>query len=276
MSTSRTPAEIIEAYAQAGTRKANFPVSKRIYLGLLAGILIAFGCAATNTAVYGIDQPWIGRTVCGLLFPFGLAMVIAMGAELFTGNCLMVISALERRCSLTKVLCNWGVVYAANMVGSVIIAALCAFFGQLNYSGGQLAVYTMTVAVNKCTLPFMNALVSGFFCNFLVCLGVLMAFYAQDAVGKILGPFLPVCYFVIAGFEHCVANMYYIPAGLFAKMVPSYAAMAMEAGVNLSALSWSRFLAGNLLPVTLGNILGGIAISLILWRAYVCHKLAES
>lgn len=269
MSINRTPTEITEAYAQAGAQKGNFAFQKLVYLGLLAGILIAFGCAATNTAVYGIAQPWIGRTVCGLLFPFGLAMVIAMGGELFTGNCLMVISAFEHRCSMTKVLRNWVIVYFANMIGSVAIAALCAFFGQMNYSDGQLAVYTMSVAANKCALPFVNAVVSGFFCNFLVCLGVLMAFYAKDAVGKILGPFLPVCYFVLSGFEHCVANMYYIPAGLFAKMVPSYAALAAEAGVNLSALSWFRFFAGNLLPVTMGNILGGIAISFIMWRCYL-------
>ncbi len=269
MSTSRTPTEITEVYAELGARKGSYPVPKLIYLGILAGVLIAIGSAATNTAVYGITQPWLGRTVCGLLFPFGLAMVIAMGGELFTGNCLMVISALDYRCSPAKVLRNWGIVYFANMAGSVTVAALCAFFGQMNYSDGQLAAYTMSVAANKCSLTFAGAVVSGFFCNFLVCLGVLMALYAKDAAGKILAPFLPVCYFVLCGFEHCVANMYYIPAGLFAMQNPSYAAAAIDAGLNLSALSWSHFFLGNLLPVTIGNILGGTAISFLMWRCYL-------
>lgn len=269
MSISRTPTELIEAYAEAGKQKGDAPTFKLVLLGILAGCLIAFGSAATNTAVYGIQETWTARMVCALLFPFGLAMVIATGAELFTGNCLMVIPAWDHRCTVTKVLRNWVIVYFSNMVGSVIIAALCGFFGQMNYSGGQLALYTMTVAANKCSLPFVNAVVSGFLCNFLVCLGVLMAFSAKDTVGRILAPFLPVCYFVLCGFEHCVANMFYIPAGLFAKMVPAYAALAAQNGLNLSALTWSNFFVGNLLPVTIGNMLGSMALSFIMWRCYL-------
>ena len=241
-------------------------------LGIQAGALIALGSAATNTAVYGIDAVWTARTICGLLFPFGLGMVVIMGAELFTGNCLITISVLDRRCTLGQMLRSWVIVYLANLVGSLLVAAGCAWFGQMNYSGGALAVYTMKVAAGKCALPFQNAVVLGILCNFLVCLGVLMAMSAKDSAGRIISAFLPVCYFVLCGFEHCVANMYYIPAGLMAKAVPAYAQLATERGLDLSALTVSNFVVKNLIPVTIGNILGGVILSWLMWFCYLRKK----
>ena len=123
----------------------------------------------------------------------------------------------------------------------------------MNYSGGGLAVFTMKLAASKCSLPFENAFVLGVFCNILVCFAVLAAMSAKDTAGKVLGLFFPICFFVVCGFEHSVANMYYIPAGIFASSVPEYAAGALEAGVDLSVLTWGNFLLKNLLPVTLGN-----------------------
>lgn len=265
---SNTPAEIVGAYTEIGATKAKRSTVFLILMGILAGAAIALGSAVTNTAVYGIESPWIARTVCALLFPFGLGMVMIMGMELFTGNSLMVISVLDNRCSLSAMLRNWGIVYLSNFVGALAVAAGCAWFGQMNYSGGQLAVYTMKVAAGKCAMPFANAFVLGILCNVLVCLGVLMSMSAKDTCGRILGAYLPVCYFVLCGFEHCIANMYYIPAGLMAKAVPAYAALAAEAGVNLEALTVSNFLLGNLLPVTLGNVLGGVGLGCIMW---LCH-----
>lgn len=265
MELGYTPSEIAARYVETGKTKANRNTAQLIVLGIMAGALIALGSAATNTAVYGIQDVWTARTICGLLFPFGLGMVVIMGLELFTGNSLMVVSVLEKRCCLTKMLRNWGIVYLSNLVGSLLVAAGCAWFGQMNYSGGQLAVYTMKVAAGKCSLPFANALVMGIFCNILVCLGVLMAMSAKDTAGRIFGAFLPVCYFVLCGFEHCVANMYYIPAGLMAKMVPAYAELAAQMGVDLSALTVSNFLLHNLLPVTIGNVIGGVLLSFALW-----------
>ena len=253
------------AYAAAGAAKAKRPASQLILLGMLAGALIALGSAATNTAAYGISDPWTVRLVCGLLFPFGLAMVVMSGAELFTGNCLISISLLDRQCTLAGMLRNWVLVYCSNFAGALLVAAGCAWFGQMNYSGGQLAVFTMKLAAGKCTLPFQNAFVLAILCNFLVCLGVIIAMTGKDTTGRILGAFLPVCYFVICGFEHCVANMYYIPAGLMAKAVPAYAQLAAELGVDLSALTLGNFLLKNLLPVTLGNIVGGVGIAVLLW-----------
>ncbi len=265
MNMGYTPSEIASRYAETGETKAKRSAAQLAVLGLLAGAIIAMGCAATNTAVYGVEQVWTARMICGLLFPFGLGMVVILGLELFTGNSLMVISLLEKRCRLGKLVRNWAIVYVSNLAGSLLVAAGCAWFGQMNYSGGQLAVYTMKVAAGKCQLPFANALVLGVFCNVLVCLGVLMAMSAKDTAGRILGAFLPVCYFVLCGFEHCVANMYYIPAGLMAKAVPEYAQLAAQAGVDLSALTVSNFVLGNLLPVTIGNIIGGVLLGGAVW-----------
>lgn len=272
MELSFSPAEIAARYADSGVAKTKRPTSQLIVLGLLAGALIALGSAATNTAVYGIQDTWTARTICGLLFPFGLGMVVIMGAELFTGNCLITISVLDRRCTLGQMLRSWVIVYLANLVGSLLVAAGCAWFGQMNYSGGALAVYTMKVALGKCNLPFQNAVVLGILCNFLVCLGVLMAMSAKDSAGRIISAFLPVCYFVLCGFEHCVANMYYIPAGLMAKAVPAYAQLAAESWLDLSALTVSNFVVKNLIPVTIGNILGGVILSLLMWFCYLRKK----
>ena len=263
-----SPAEITAMYAAAGADKTRKPAAVLALLGILAGAIIALGSAATNTAIYGIADTWTARTICGLLFPFGLGMVVMTGAELFTGNSLITISLLDRRCTPAGMLRNWVIVYLANFAGALLVAAGCAFFGQMNYSGGELAVFTMKLAAGKCALPVQNGLVLGFFCNLLVCLGVLLAMSGRDNASRIMGAFLPVCYFVICGFEHCVANMYYISAGLMAKAVPAYAQLAAEMGVDLSALTWGNFLVKNLAPVTIGNVLGGAALGALMWFCY--------
>ena len=264
-----SPKEFLERYAAGGTAKTQKSAGKLLALSLLAGALIALGCAATNTAVHGLENVGLARTVSGLLFPFGLCMVIVTGAELFTGNSLLVLSLLERSCTLSGLLRNWALVYLGNFLGALLAAAGCVWFGQLNYSAGGLAVYTIRLAAGKCALPFLSGFGLGIFCNVLVCLGVLLALSAQDAAGRLMGAFLPVCYFVLCGFEHCVANMYYVSAGLLAIQNPQYLQLAQEAGVDLSALTVPNFLLGNLLPVTLGNILGGAGLAALLWYAHL-------
>lgn len=268
MNAYLTPAQMAESYAAAGAAKTKRPAGQLFVLGILAGVLIAFGCAATNTAVYGIENTWTARTLCAVLFPFGLGMVIVTGAELFTGNSLISISLLDGQCTPAGMLRNWGIVYMANLLGSLLVAAGCAFFGQMNYSGGQLAVYTMKVAAGKCALPFGNAVVLGILCNVLVCFAVLMASSGKDNASRLMSAYFPICFFVLAGFEHSVANMYYIGAGLMAKSIPAYALLAAEAGVDLTALTVRGFLLGNLLPVTLGNIVGGVSVGWLMWY---CH-----
>jgi len=269
MDLSYSPAEIAARYAAAGEGKAKRATSLLIVLGMVAGALIAFGSAATNTAAYGIPNVWTARTICALLFPFGLGCVIIVGAELFTGNCLITISLLEKRCSAAQMLRSWTIVYLSNFVGALLVAAGCAWFGQMNYSDGLLAVYTMKVAVGKCNLSFGNAVVSGIMCNFLVSLGVLMGMSGKDTAGRIIGAYLPVAFFVLCGFEHCVANMYYISAGLMAKAVPAYAELAAATGLDLSSLTVSNFLLRNLVPVTIGNIIGGGGLGWIMWFCYL-------
>lgn len=265
-----SPLEITAKYSEVGAAKAKRSTTMLIILGVLAGALIALGSAATNTAVFGIKEVWTIKMICGLLFPFGLGMVVIMGAELFTGNCLITISVLDKRCTFMEMIRSWVIVYLANLAGSLLVAAGCAFFGQLDLGGGALAVYTMKVAAAKCAIPFGNGVVLGFFCNLLVCLGVLMTMSAKDIAGKIMGAFLPVSYFVMCGFEHCVANMYYIPAGLMAKA--AFPELAASSGLDLSALTVQNFLAGNLLPVTIGNILGGVVLGAMMWFVHLKGK----
>ncbi|MDR1048608.1 MAG: formate/nitrite transporter family protein [Synergistaceae bacterium] len=262
------PAEIVSNYADIGAKKAAAPAWKLFSLGILAGFLIGMGAAVTNTAVHSIENVSVARVVSGLLFPLGLGVVMLMGAELFTGNCMIPVSVLERRAGLGGMLKNWLIVYLGNLAGGLLLALACVYSGQLNYSAGGLALYSVRVAAGKCSLAFGPAVVLGTLCNILVCLGVLCSLSAQDTAGRILGAYIPVTFFVICGFEHSVANMYYIPAGRFAAARPAYAAQIAEAGIDTAALTWRNFFVGNLLPVTLGNILGGAGIGILLWK---CH-----
>lgn len=264
-----TPAETIKNYAAAGQKKTELSPWRMLVLGFLAGMFIALGGAVTNTAAHTITDVSTARIISGVLFPGGLSLVILLGAELFTGNCLIVISVLEKKASVAGMLKNWVFVYLGNFLGSLLVAWGCAFFGQMNYSGGGLAVFTMKLAASKAALPPVNGLVLGFFCNVLVCFAVLCSLSAKDTAGRIVGTFFPIAFFVICGFEHCVANMYYIPAGIFASQVPAYAAAAAEAGLDISGLTWGAFLTGNLIPVTIGNILGGLFTGTAAWLGHL-------
>lgn len=268
-----TPKECAANYAAAGRAKTQMPILKMFLLAVLAGFFIAMGGAVTNTAAHSIANVGIARMVCGLLFPFGLAMVVLTGAELFTGNTLITISVLDGQATMMGMLRNWAVVYLGNAAGAMLVAAGCAFGGQLNYSGGQLAVFTMKLAAGKCALPLGSAIILGILCNVLVTAGVLLSLSAKDLTGRVVGAYLPVAFFVICGFEHCIANLYYIPAGLFAKTVHTYGLLAAESGVDLTALTWGNFLLRNLLPVTVGNIIGGTAMGALYWY---CHGRRET
>lgn len=263
-----SPLQVLDAYAAAGAGKCTKPAINIFLLAILAGALIALGAAATNTAAHSVASVGIARLICALLFPFGLAMVVLMGAELFTGNCLIAISVLENKATFTGMIKNWIIVYLGNFAGALMIAAACAYTGLLSYSSGGLALFTMKMAAAKCTITFTNGIILGIVCNVLVCLGVLCSMTAKDTTGKILGAFLPVSLFVLCGFEHCIANMFYIPTGLFAKTIPAYLALATENNVNADALTWGNFLIKNLIPVTIGNILGGTGIGILLLRGH--------
>lgn len=199
-------------------------------------------------------------------------MVLLAGSELFTGNCLLTIPLFQKEITVGQMLKNWIVVYIGNFVGGMAVAAGIVFSGQASLFNNGMAVSVISAAASKCTMSFGDALLKGIMCNFLVCIAVWIAFAAKDVAGKILGLFFPVMMFVLCGFEHSVANMYYISAGLFAKGVDTYHQAAMAAGVDMSALTWQGFFIKNLLPVTIGNIIGGgILVGCTYWFIYL-HK----
>ena len=263
-----TQSEFLDKYYSIGESKAKAKFARTFLLGVLAGLLIGLGGAVTNMATHTIASVSVAKIISGALFPFGLIMVIFTGAELFTGNCLLSMPVAEKRITIKGLLKNWIFSYTGNFVGAALLAALLCLAGQFNISNGALAVSTMKVAVTKCNINFGSAIILGIFCNLLVCLAVMASLSAKDAIGRAAGAYFPIFFFVMCGFEHCVANMYYIPAGLFAKGVTEYASLAVEAGLDLSTLTWGNFLINNLLPVTIGNIIGGVLFGLLIWYAY--------
>lgn len=267
-----SPKAITEGYIQASVGKANAPASKLFVLGIGAGLLIGMGAVVSSTAASGFSDAAVVRLVSGLLFPVGLIMVILLGTELFTGNALMVTAAFRGSITWGKLLRNWAIVYVGNFVGAVGLAACMAFFGQLNIGAGHLAVYTASVAAAKCALPWQNAFVLGIFCNLLVCVAVYLGNTAQETSGKILGIYVPILTFVCCGFEHCVANMYYIPAGIFANLNAAYSASIAAAGINTALLNFGTFVTCNLIPVTLGNIVGGAVVGIMMYFAHADRK----
>ena len=270
-----TAAETAANYANAGAAKTRLPVSKMLVLGVLAGLLIGFPSCVTNMATYALDNNSLVRVLSGVLFAFGLGMVVLSGAELFTGNTLITISVLERKATLPGMLRNWGFVYLGNFLGSMALALICARFGWLGAGNNALAAFSMKLAVGKMTMPFQNAFFMGVLCNILVTVGVLLSLAGKDGVSRFVGAWAPVMFFVTCGFNHSVADMTYCMLGLFARGVPAYLEAASAAGVALENLTWGRYLLGNLLPVTLGNILGGVAVSFIFWFGFLRRSGGE-
>ena len=192
---------------------------------------------------------------------------------MFTGNCLLIIPLLEKAITAKKVVKSLVLTYIGNFIGSILLAAAVVFSHQISLFDNGVAVSVISTAAAKCSISFGDALIKGILCNFLVCIAVWISFTAKDIVGKIIGVFFPVLIFVLCGFEHSVANMYYLFAGLFAKLVPAYAEAAAAAGVDMSMLTVGRMFAGNLLPVTIGNIIGGaICVGLPYWFIYLRRK----
>lgn len=263
-----TPSEFVDAYAAIGRKKAEAPAAKLFILAVLAGFLIGMGGAVSNTASYAVENTSAAKIICGVLFPFGLVTVILTGAELFTGNCLIAVSVLSEQTDVWKMLRNFVIVYLGNFIGAAALSAACVYGGQLDLSNGALALATIKTASAKCSLSFGKAITLGILCNILVCAAVMCALCAADTSGRTIGAYIPVSFFVICGFEHCVANMYYIPAGILALTVPKYAALASKIGMDFSTLEWHSFLCRNLLPVTLGNFIGGCAFAFLIWAGH--------
>lgn len=257
-----TPPQIVAANMNAAKSKTELSLGRMILLGIFAGMFIAGGASASSLAMHAISNVGLARLVAGTIFPVGLMMIVLVGGELFTGDCLMIMGCVHGKFSVSKMVKVLIVVYLSNLVGSLLFAGLVYASGQYNYTNGMLGAFTIKVALGKLNLSFGAAVASGILCNIFVCMAVLMATTARDISGKIWGIFFPILTFIVSGYEHCVANMYYIPAGIFAKASSTYASLAMESygytTLQLDSLNWANFVVKNLIPVTIGNILGGM------------------
>lgn len=265
-----SPAEVAKNYINIGKGKVNTPISKMFLLGVLAGAFIAMAGIASTTVAVSIGTASVAKFVGAAVFPGGLAMVLLAGSELFTGNNLLVIPLLEKEITLAGMLKNWVVVYLGNLVGSILVAAGVVYGHSPSLFGNKLAVSILSTATAKCSMTFSDAMIRGILCNFLVCIAVWISFAAKDVAGKVIGIFFPIMMFVGCGFEHSIANMYYVCAGLFAKGVPQFAEAAAEAGIDFSAVTVANMFGKNLLPVTIGNIIGGaICVGCTYWFIYL-------
>ena len=264
-----TAAETTANYSNAGAAKTKLSIAKMLLLGILAGFLIGFPSCVTNMATYALDNNSTIRMVSGLLFAFGLGMVVITGAELFTGNTLITISVLDKKATLAGMLRNWVFVYIGNFIGSMALSFICAQFGWLSAGSNALASFSMKLAVGKMTMPFQNAFFMGVLCNILVTIGVLLSLSGKDGISRFIGAWAPVMFFVTCGFTHSIADMTYCMLGLFAKNVPAYVEAAQSAGVALENLTWGNYFVGNLIPVTLGNLVGGVCVGALFWFAYL-------
>ena len=275
MSSFFAPKEIAENMLEISKKKSELPFVPMLILGILAGLYIGFGAEVYMMVSHDLaDRMGIGfmRFIRGSVFTAGLMLVIIAGAELFTGNCLMVIGVYARQIPLKKLLRNWTVVYFANFLGSAFLALLIYFSGQWKFGNVGVAAEVLTTCVRKVNLSFVEAFCRGIACNCLVCLAVWMATAGRDAAGKLLAIYFPIMTFVASAFGHSIANMYIIIIGLLLKG-NAEAVSAAGLGAQLDTLNWGTFLFSNLLPVSLGNIIGG---SLIIGGAYYLAYLRTS
>lgn len=262
-----TTGEILEKVSDSGIAKAEGKTLRLLIWALLAGAYIAFGAQASQMVSFNLladpDSLGMGRLVSAAVFPVGLMMVVLCGAELFTGNCLMIIGVLDRKIRISGMLRNWVLVYLGNFLGALLVVALMKSTGLWETGSGLLGASVIKTAQAKVQLSFGQAFVRGILCNWLVCLAVWMSTGARETVSKIFAIWFCIGLFVISGFEHSIANMYFIPAGIAAA---ADSGLAQLAGCDVSVLTVGNFLIKNLLPVTLGNILGGgLFVGMVYW-----------
>ena len=263
-----SPREIAERVETVGVTKANLPCASMAALGVLAGGFIGLGAMFATLVLSdsGLDFA-VSRVLAGVVFSLGLILVVIAGAELFTGNNLMVSSLILNKISFGTMIRRWGVVFLANFIGAVLIALLFYYSGLWKTGDGAVGMAAVKIAYNKISLTFSEALVRGIGCNWLVCLAIWMALAARQTIGKIFAIFFPIMAFVALGFEHSIANMFFIPTGiLFVQKSIVHPAQ----GIDMNTLNWVNFLWKNLLPVTIGNIIGGtVFVGMSYWGAYL-------
>jgi formate/nitrite transporter len=267
------PVEMAQRAEQIGVRKTEGDAFATFALAVLAGAFIALGAVFATTIATGNQAGFgAGRLLAGFAFCLGLILVIVGGAELFTGNNLIIMAWASRRVTTRSLLRNWMIVYLGNFVGSIGTVALMFISRQYSFSGGAVGETALSIAVAKVNLDFSQAVVLGILCNMLVCLAVWLSFSARSTVGKIAAVIFPITAFVAAGFEHSIANMYFLPIGLAIKIFDP--AFATSTGLDLAALTPGSAITANLLPVTIGNIIGGsIFVAGVYWLIFLRPRL---
>ena len=269
------PKDMAAKAEAVGVAKANLGAAQMFALAILAGAFIAMGANYATTVWAGLGKivvtagkdvafttgfPYgLQRLLGGLVFATGLMMVVIGGSELFTGNCLIPMAWASKKVSTGAMLRNWVIVYIGNFVGSILTAYLVFVGGQHTFGGGAVGVTALNIGIAKSSLGFLQCTVLAIFCNALVCMAVWMCFSARSTGDKVLAILPPISAFVACGFEHCVANMYFIPSALFIKgLDPTYfASVAGGLKDGGAVLTWGNFFVANLIPATIGNIIGG-------------------
>jgi formate/nitrite transporter len=268
------PADVARKAESVGVAKASLPVLELFILGVLAGAFIALGAIfATTVAAGGGTMPYgVVRLLAGLVFTLGLILVVVAGAELFTGNNLIVMAWASRRVSTGRLLGNWTIVWIGNFVGAFATAILLFASKQYTFGDGAVGQTALAIGTAKTSLGFVEAIALAMLCNALVCLAVWLTYGAHTTTDKILAIVPPIAAFVAAGFEHSVANMYFIPIALLIKTDDAFVA-SLDPQPDLSSLTWSNFFADNLLPVTIGNVIGGaIMVGAVYWFVYLRRR----
>ena len=270
------PSEMAQKAENAGVAKANLGIWRMLTLSVLAGAFIALGAVFATTVTAGssgVLSFGVARLLGGLVFCLGLVLVVVAGAELFTGNNLIVMAWAGGKVSTRLLLRNWLIVYVGNFIGSVMTAVLVFLSGQFTFGGGVVGINALNIANAKVNLGFGQAIVLGILCNALVCLAVWLCMSARTTTDKILAIIFPITAFVAAGFEHSVANMYFIPMGLLIKAgakAPLWGGGLDFVAADYANLTWTNFFVANLLPVTIGNIIGGaLMVGYVYWFIYL-------
>ena len=265
-----TPKEIAARIENSGITKSTGDPLRVFALAILAGAFIALGAVFFTIVTYdnsGVAQGLM-RLIGGLAFCLGLILVVVAGAELFTGNNLIVMAYVDGKVTMKQLLQNWAIVYFGNFIGALGVVGLIYFSGHWNIDNGAVGAKVVAIANAKVNLTWMEAFTRGILCNILVCLAVWLCFAGRTVIDKVLAILFPITAFVAMGFEHSVANMYFISAGLMAKQQPEF--LSLISTINVDNLTIMNFLFDNLLPVTLGNIVGGsVFVGLFYWFIYL-------
>lgn len=258
-----SPLEIARNYVEVSIHKTHLSAFKMVILGIFAGLFIGFSGIGSTTASSTIAIPSAAKLLGAVVFPAGMAMVLVAGSELFTGNTLIILAVLEKKITVMKMLKNWFFVFTGNFLGAALVAFGVVYGHTPDLFNGDLAGSIVAAGASRCNLSFSESLVRGILCNVLVCIAVWMSFGAKNVSGKLMTSFWPIMLFVLCGFEHSVADMYFGTAALLASH---------EYGIAAEGLTLARFFTNCIIPVTLGNIIGGAGIvGCGYWLGYLRH-----